>query len=335
MLLRRALVLAIVVSVAACANANQGASDAAVDGPPHPCETVVCQGLTYCNDLGACMPFASCPTSDAGVSDGDGGIDPGPMCPPEQTCRNGFCLPDDRDFDNDGHPASTDCDETNPQVNPGAPEVCNGIDDDCVAGADDADPMAMCALDDTGEICQAGDCVCLPGRFDLDPAVPDCECVAAPPLELGASCATAIDAGQFPDGGTVRTMTANVPNGRRVFYRFRAVDATDTSCDNFHVRAALIANPTDQYKLRMMRGACSEAEPADATTYEWALDFRATIAGQLAGQCPCWTGTPVDNVSPCADDSADFYVVVERAPQTPNTCDNFTIELSNGQYDWM
>jgi len=35
---------------------------------------------------------------------------------------------------------ATDCDDTDPSVNPGATEVCNEVDDDCDGGADDADP---------------------------------------------------------------------------------------------------------------------------------------------------------------------------------------------------
>ena len=44
------------------------------------------------------------------------------------------------DSDNDGFNSSVDCDDTNPDVYPGAPEVCNnGIDDDCDGEVDDLD----------------------------------------------------------------------------------------------------------------------------------------------------------------------------------------------------
>src|SRR5690606_28002128 len=33
-----------------------------------------------------------------------------------------------------------DCDDADPDVRPGADEVCNGLDDDCDGAVDDADP---------------------------------------------------------------------------------------------------------------------------------------------------------------------------------------------------
>ena len=56
-------------------------------------------------------PVASAPETDSDVGDSD-------------------CVPTD-DWDGDGVPAPTDCDDSDPQVYPDAPELCNGHDDDC------------------------------------------------------------------------------------------------------------------------------------------------------------------------------------------------------------
>ena len=56
------------------------------------------------------------------------------------------------DGDGDGVPTPADCDDLDPQVHPGAAEICSdGKDNDCAAGADCDDPV--CA----GQACRAGD----------------------------------------------------------------------------------------------------------------------------------------------------------------------------------
>ncbi len=44
---------------------------------------------------------------------------------------------EDLDQDGDGWPQSQDCDDDNIAIHPGATEICNGVDDDCVGGIDD------------------------------------------------------------------------------------------------------------------------------------------------------------------------------------------------------
>ena len=116
---------------------------------------------------------------DVGDSDGDGYTttagdcdDSDPLVHPNaaERCGDGVdqdCFAGDlacaglTDGDNDGWPVEVDCDDTVGAINPGAVEVCDGVDNDCNGLVDDGNPdtLAVCGSD-TGE-CQVGREVCV------------------------------------------------------------------------------------------------------------------------------------------------------------------------------
>ena len=57
------------------------------------------------------------------------------------------------DDDYDGFDVYDDCDDTNPNINPDADEVCDGVDNNCVDGTDDED----CCVCETENACHATD----------------------------------------------------------------------------------------------------------------------------------------------------------------------------------
>ncbi|MBN2801334.1 MAG: right-handed parallel beta-helix repeat-containing protein, partial [Deltaproteobacteria bacterium] len=92
-------------------------------------------------DLDGAYPAYDCDDSDAQVSPDDAevigdGLDND--CDPSTSDT-------DPDADGDGFPASADCDDANPLIYPGAPERCDGVDDDC-DGLPEAESACACDL---------------------------------------------------------------------------------------------------------------------------------------------------------------------------------------------
>lgn len=304
---------------------DAGARDAFVPRDAGPlCGGMTCMAFQYC-DNDRCRDYDACA--------GDG------TCPRTgDVCRNRRCVPGTVDIDGDGTPARDDCDETNPEIFPTHPEVCNTIDDNCSGSADEGDPATLCESDPVGGVCMDGVCGCPDGTADIDRAVPGCECNIAPAPGEGATCDAPVDVGDLTDTGEMRAVSGNlVPAGREVWYRVRAVDSPDTACDNFYFRAQFLVNPADEYELMVFRGDCATAPCADATytDFSWATDFRRMGTDRLEGQCPCFApgAVPTTDVSVCEDDTAVYLLRVRRRAAATLTCESFTIELSNGAYD--
>jgi len=99
---------------------------------------------------------------DCGVTTcGDG------LCNPNENSQNcpADCLPD---ADGDGYTvAEGDCNDSNPDINPGAEEFCNGLDDDCDGAVDGGviDPWAGQSCDGPdSDLCKEGTYICSAGQ---------------------------------------------------------------------------------------------------------------------------------------------------------------------------
>jgi hypothetical protein len=98
--------------------------------------------------LCACPPAPEADCADELDDDGDGLVDCNdPDCAGDAACAGDDTAVDDtggEDADGDGYPAGEDCDDHRDDIHPGAPEVCNGIDDRC-------GPITSVAVDDALE----------------------------------------------------------------------------------------------------------------------------------------------------------------------------------------
>jgi hypothetical protein len=119
-------------------------------------------GASFCNGTGTAfegctgqtLPTAE--TCDAADNDCDGSVDEGNICPP--------CPDADQDGYGDAHcVGGTDCDDYNPAIHPGRPDLCNGFDDDCnpqtVNGSGDPQIGAPCDGPDADQ-CNEGTYFC-------------------------------------------------------------------------------------------------------------------------------------------------------------------------------
>jgi len=196
------------------ASVHPGAAEDCSNGLDDDCDGLIDEGC----DGTPCASNADCAAGEVcidGLCSADFGCTSDADCPAGMVCdaATATCRVACDDMDADGYCAPYDCDDANPEVGPGMPEICgNGIDDDCDGIVDDG---CQSCTDDSqcpaGQVCVNGECtgnlpctsnedcpyrhICIEGI-----CLPNLECTSDSDCPSGQVCdaatATCVDASQ-------------------------------------------------------------------------------------------------------------------------------------------
>ena len=232
-----------------------------------------------------------------------------------------------------------DCNDLNTLVFPGAPEKCNGIDDNCDNAIDNGTATQLCGTIANGTPLCSGACFvdsCSASWFNIDGKFDNgCECKWDATEGGTDGCSAALDKGTLDDTGQTTTVTGNIiPSGDVDWYKVTAKDLADTTCDNFYLRVRFTSNPSNAFVFDVFRGGCSSTNQIcnGTTDHTWATDFFTGTGTTAKGQCPCVPSPGVTNKNICDDQTSVFYVKVYRGSGKTINCDNYSLEITNGVF---
>ena len=147
-----------------------------------------CPTGSFCEGVG-CTKCATTDVCDHYDNDCNGKVDDGPLSDHDQ---DGYTVCGQVD-PSTGKPLNVDANDNDPNIHPGAKEVCNGIDDDCDGIIDNPDQVCP-----AGQTCAPATKQCLtpcnpsncPSPKSCDAKTQACVDLTAPKTAIGGACAS-------------------------------------------------------------------------------------------------------------------------------------------------
>jgi hypothetical protein len=188
--------------------------------------------------------------------------------------------------------------------------------------------------------CSGGSCTvagCVGSYYDVDGLPGDgCECHDSDSgfhvCTAGQALGTVDDNNANGAGGTGLTATGNIPYaGGEVWYSFTANNSryASLSSNPFNVKIYFSTNPNDDFQLEVF----TDCSGTGADCPDGGSPIHGTISTpdlwefNATGEKPCLTyNSPGYNL--CTNHARTYYLKVTR--RTAPTCDNFTIQITNG-----
>ena len=297
-------------------------------------------------------------TSGSAGMGGMAGVGGGPACATDSQCadgdscttdrcRGGFCENSPRDDDQDGYAplvcGGADCNDQNPNTNPGSAENCfDGDDNDCNGVADCFDPACAgvpncgCVPSPGGENCSNGvddDCDTTVDCLDQDcQGTPACGCAASESGQCGNGfdddCDGAFDCADsdcFPDDACrCQAQREDCSNGRDDDCD-DLVDCADSDCKNQPACLCVPPGVPERCDDKRDNDCDGLVDCAD-------LDCVGKPACQMCRPEDCSDGVDndCDNLVDCADDSCFFD---PSCAPTPEICNNKLDDDNDGLVD--
>lgn len=231
--------------------------------------------------------------------------------------------PDDYDFDGDGVSVNGgDCNDDNDTIYPGAPEICDGLDNDCNE-ATGIDVGSECYDDDGDGYCEQPPCI------NTTQSIPDCDDTLASVSPVGIEVPNGVD--EDCDGTIDEGTVVYDDDGDGYCEAPPCVNTSQTASDcndgDYTINPGVTEICSDGIDQNC-NGQLNEQNASGCRTYYYDGDGDTYGVSSPSGQCWCDAGSApytASNTNDCYDSNASAH---------PGSSSYYTYDRGDGSYDY-